>query len=92
MKRTLYLACYDVVCSSRLLKALRILREFASGGQYSCFECYLTAGEKRELLLRMQQLLTAEDAFLLMPLPDGQNVIAMGAAVAPIEHYFYIVG
>ncbi len=43
MARTLYLVAYDVRRPSRLRKALRVLKDYASGGQKSAFECYLSA-------------------------------------------------
>ena len=47
MVRDLYLVAYDIREPRRLRKMLYLLKEYASGGQKSAFECYLTAGEKK---------------------------------------------
>ncbi len=66
MSRTLYFVAYDVRHPTRLRKALRVLKDYASGGQKSAFECYLSAGEKNELLERICDVLDLTiDAFVL---------------------------
>jgi CRISPR-associated protein Cas2 len=68
MKRILYLASYDVINPSRLAKALRLLKDYATGGQYSFFECPLTENEHNQLINRMAQLLKEDDSFFLIEL------------------------
>ena len=55
--RDLYLAAYDVSNGQRLTKALRAVRTYATGGQKSVHEIYLTAAEKIELLRRIAEIL-----------------------------------
>jgi CRISPR-associated protein Cas2 len=89
--RKLYLACYDVRAPRRLRKALLILKEFAGGGQYSCFECYLSGTEKQELMDRVGDLLHEEDAFILLPMNRAGAVTCLGTAVpAQDEEYYYL--
>jgi len=48
--RDLYLAAYDVVAPRRLRAALDLMRGYATGGQYSVHECWLTAAERAQLV------------------------------------------
>jgi CRISPR-associated protein Cas2 len=91
--RDLYLAAYDVTDSDRLQAALHVLKGYASGGQKSVFECFLTARERRALLEEVRGVLdTREDRFLLLPLPGHRNIRGLGIAVPPSDPEFYYVG
>lgn len=90
--RSLHLAAYDIRHPRRLRKALHVLKDFASGGQKSVFECYLTATERRELLDRIAQVMDLDDdRFLIVPLGSGA-VKVLGVAVQPADPGFYYVG
>lgn len=92
-QRTLYLAAYDISCHRRLRKALYILRGFASGGQKSVFECFLTATEKQILLDDMALVINPlEDRFILLRLAGAKHVRTLGKAVLPQDGSFYYVG
>ena len=91
--RHLYLACYDVADDRRLKAALFTVRAYATGGQKSVHEVWLTAAEKGELLMDMSLLLEpAEDNFLLIRLDPRQQVHTLGVAVAPqgASDWFYL--
>jgi CRISPR-associated protein Cas2 len=91
--RDLYLAAYDVSDVDRLQAALHVLKGYASGGQKSVFECFLTARERLALLAEIRVVLDAsEDRFLLLPLPDAGGIRALGIAVRPSDPDFYYVG
>ena len=91
--RDLYLAAYDVTDADRLQAALHVLKGYASGGQKSVFECFLTARERLALLAEVRGMLdAAEDRFLLLPLPDAGGIRALGIAVRPSDPDFYYVG
>lgn len=91
--RQLYIAAYDIASPSRLRKALRILRAYASGGQKSVFECYLNLTEKRQLLASMECLIVPdEDRFLLILLDGHGEVRTLGRAVPPQDGEFFYVG
>ncbi len=91
--RDLYLAAYDVTAPDRLQAALHVLKGYAGGGQKSVFECFLTARERRTLLAEIRDVLdTAEDRFLLLPLPNTEGIRALGIAVRPSDPDFYYVG
>jgi CRISPR-associated protein Cas2 len=90
--RKLYLAAYDIRDPRRLRKSLQVLRDYASGGQKSVFECYLTPAEKVELMRRMRSVMdVTEDRFLVVPLASGA-VRVLGAAVMPVDPDFFYVG
>lgn len=91
-QRQLYLAAYDISDPKRLQKALRIVRDYATGGQKSVFECFLTPAEKQWLLDAIMQVIDpAKDRFVLVRLDPRAKVQTLGIAVKPIDpSYFYI--
>ncbi len=92
-KRQLYLAAYDISCNRRLRKALRVLRGYASGGQKSVFECFLTDAEKTQLLEQMAQIIDPEeDRFIVLRLTSVKHIRVLGKAVPPQDGSFYYVG
>lgn len=91
--RRLYLAAYDIRCPQRLHAALRVLKGYASGGQKSVFECFLTPRERRELLAEVREVIEpSEDRFLLLPLAGERRVATLGIALAPEDPDYYYVG
>ncbi|MFZ1494442.1 MAG: CRISPR-associated endonuclease Cas2 [Candidatus Competibacter denitrificans] len=91
--RALYLAAYDVTDPGRLQAALHVLKGYASGGQKSVFECFLAPRERLALLADIRGVLdSAEDRFLLLPLPDDQGIRTLGIAIKPSDPNFYYVG
>ncbi|NJN48118.1 MAG: CRISPR-associated endonuclease Cas2 [Candidatus Competibacteraceae bacterium] len=91
--RELYLAAYDVTDSERLRLALHVLKGYASGGQKSVFECFLSAGERQALLEQVRAVLDlSADRFLLMPLGTSTGIRTLGIAVPPSDPAFYYVG
>ena len=91
-QRNFYLAAYDVAEPRRRLAALALVRGFATGGQKSVHELFLTAGERHELLHDMA-LILAEDAdrFFLLRLDPRARCYALGVAVQPADpDYFYV--
>jgi CRISPR-associated protein Cas2 len=93
MARTLYLVAYDVRKPSRLRAALKILKDYASGGQKSAFECYLSAGEKNELLERIRTVLDLTvDAFVVTRMTQRESVGLLGKAVQPMDELYTYLG
>ena len=91
--RQLYLAAYDISCNRRLRKALYVLRGFASGGQKSVFECFLTPSEKAQLLEKIGLIIDpAEDRFILLKLAGAKHIHTLGKAVVPQDGSFFYVG
>lgn len=92
MSRHLYLAAYDVADDRRLRLSLQIIKGYATGGQKSAYECWLSEGERAELLYHMALILEeSEDRFLLISLDPRAQVHALGKAIKPADpDYFYI--
>lgn len=91
MHRKLYLAAYDVSEPRRLAQALKVVRMFATGGQKSAYECWLTDSEREVLLAEMARVIDlASDRFAVIPLDARKPVTALGIAVEPQDpNYFY---
>ncbi|MDF9391723.1 MULTISPECIES: CRISPR-associated endonuclease Cas2 [Methylococcus] len=92
-KRTLYLGAYDVSDDTRLRAALKVLRNYSTGGQKSVFECFLSALEKRQLLEDIAGVIDlTEDRFFLIRLDPASKVAVLGTAIAPADPAYYYVG
>lgn len=90
--RDLYLVAYDVREPGRLRAALYLTRRYATGGQKSVHECWLTEAEKGELITELCQVLEEEDSLLLLRLDPRQTVTTLGRAVAPSDPDWFYVG
>lgn len=91
--RNLYLAAYDVAAPARLKASLDLIKGYATGGQKSAYECFLSPGEKTALLSDMAQVLeTAEDRFLLVGLDPRSRVYTLGVAMEPVDPPFFYIG
>ncbi len=67
--RDLYLAAYDISDARRLTAALKLTRAYATGGQKSVHELYLTAAERGTLVEDISALMDIDtDRFLLLRL------------------------
>ena len=91
-QRTLHLACYDISEPRRLRAALKLARAYATGGQKSLHELYLTVAERSALVDDMGVLMDMDtDRFLLLRLDPRSRVHTLGKAVAPSDpDYFYV--
>lgn len=93
MARQLFLVAYDVRNPKRLRQALYILKDYASGGQKSAFECYLSAGEQRELIDRMADILNLDmDAFVIARMSSRECAGLLGKAVQPVDELYAYIG
>jgi len=91
--RQLYIAAYDISCNRRLRKALYVVRGYASGGQKSVFECFLTPAEKAQLLDDINSIIDpVEDRFILLKLLGAKHIRTLGKAVLPQDGSFFYVG
>ncbi len=90
-RRRLYLAAYDISDPLRLRQGLRIAKSFATGGQKSVFECFLTEGERALLLGQLAGVIDPqEDAVLVVRLDPRSKVHTLGIGVPPVDElYFY---
>lgn len=91
--RDLYIAAYDVADERRLRQALELAKEYATGGQKSVYEVYLTPAEKGDFLANMMTVLDeAEDRFVLLRLDPRAKVYTLGRAVKPKDPAYFYVG
>ncbi len=91
--RTLHLLAYDIRHPKRLRRALIVARAYASGGQKSAHECFLTAAEATRLMREMRVVAAAhEDSVLLIRLDPRGRPRTFGIAVAPSDGRFLYVG
>jgi len=91
-QRDLHLAAYDISEPRRLSAALKLTRAYATGGQKSVHELFLTPAERQALVEDMSVLIDMEtDRFLLLRLDPRSRVHTLGKAVAPADpDYFYV--
>ena len=91
-QRLLHLACYDIAEPRRLVAALKLARVYATGGQKSVHELFLTVAERIALIEDMGALMDMEtDRFTLLRLDPRSRVHTLGKAVQPADpDYFYV--
>lgn len=90
-ERSLYIAAYDVADPKRLRASLDLIKGYATGGQKSFHEIFLTAAEKGQLLHDMALVLDeGVDRFFLLRLDPRSRVYTLGTALEPADPpYFY---
>lgn len=88
--RDLYLAAYDISSPQRAHQVLQIVKGYATGGQKSVYECFLSPAEKADLVLGVQSVIDARfDRFLLVRLDPRSRVYTLGIAVPPQDPPFF---
>ena len=92
-QRDFFLAAYDVSRTSRHAVALKLVRAYATGGQKSVHEVFLTPAERGELLHDMALILDeTEDCFLLLRLDPRARVYTLGKAREPSDPDLFYLG
>lgn len=92
-KRTLYIAAYDISDDARLRRALHVVKNYATGGQKSVYECFLDRAEREELLNDIRDVLDLdEDRFALLRVEQQARGRILGIAVSPADPAYYYVG
>jgi len=92
-RRALYLAAYDVADPKRLRKVRQVTRQFATGGQKSVFECFLTASERGELLAEACPLIDEnEDRLALLRVEERTRPLLLGIATPAVGPGLRYVG
>jgi CRISPR-associated protein Cas2 len=91
--RDFFLAAYDVADPSRLAAALDTVRGYATGGQKSVHEVFLTPAERDELLHQVALILDEEeDRFVLLRLDPRASYFALGIGSTPSDPAYFYVG
>lgn len=92
-KRVLYIAAYDVSDPARLRKVHHVVKRFATGGQKSVFECFLTSSEREELLVETRALIDEdEDRLALLRVEERARPVLLGIATPAVDPDFFYVG
>jgi len=91
-ERTLYIVAYDICSPKRLRRALHVVRHYATGGQKSVFECFLSQKELHELLMQCDEMIDPEeDRVALFPVHHRARVKTLGIGEKPEDpDYFYV--
>lgn len=91
--RDFFLAAYDVADNRRRAAALELVRGYATGGQKSVHEVFLSPAERRELMHGMSLILEEEeDRFFLLRLDPRARTYAIGTATTPSDGGYFYVG
>lgn len=91
--RSLFIAAYDIANPSRLRQVRLAVKAYASGGQKSVFECFLTPAERETLLAKVRKIINeAEDQFALLRVEKRAAPVLLGIATPPANPNFYYVG
>ena len=92
-KRVLYIAAYDVSEPARLRKVHHVVKRFATGGQKSVFECFLTPSEREELLAGACEILDEDqDRMALLRIEQRARPMLLGVAVPAVDPDFFYIG
>ncbi len=91
--RALYIAAYDVSDPKRLRMVHRTVKRFATGGQKSVFECFLTPAERSQLLTEARDIIAEEeDRLALLRIEQRAQPILHGIATPVVDPEYYFVG
>ena len=92
-KRSLFIAAYDAASPARLRRVHRVVKAFATGGQKSVFECFLSPIERKTLLVNAREFINErEDRFALLRVEERAAPVLLGIATPPADPHFYYVG
>lgn len=91
MSRSLILACYDIHHPKALRQALTATRAFATAGQYSAYECFLTRTERRVLKTQLRAIIAPTDVAALIRPDLRREVLTAGVARAPEDPHFFLI-
>ena len=92
MRRRLYIVAYDISDSTRLRAALNTVRNWATGGQKSVHECWLTRAELAELRRRMRPIIGDDEELLIVRLDPRQRPATLGLALPPEDPAWFYAG
>lgn len=93
MARTLYIIAYDISDDRRLAKVHYFLKSFATGGQKSVYECYLTDSELQKVINKLEILIHPfEDRIHIFTLDGRSKTHTLGIAIQPRDPKFYFIG
>ena len=89
----LYIATYDIVDPRRLYRLRQLVRQQATGGQKSVFECFLTSTVRHELLAQALSIIDeGEDRFALLQVEERTKSVLLGTAIPAVDPDFQYIG
>ncbi len=92
-KRHLYLVCYDIADDKRLKQALKLTRQYATGGQKSVHECHLNSHEKTAIKEDFEALIhPTDDGVLILRLDPRQETHVLGQGIITTDHDWFYLG
>jgi CRISPR-associated protein Cas2 len=92
-ERALYVVAYDVRHPRRLRRALHAVRAYASGGQKSAHECFLSQAERLRLFGDLRRVVDArEDSVVVLRLDPRGAPHCLGLARPPANGRFLYFG
>lgn len=92
-QRLLYIASYDITQNKRRRKVHAAIKQVATGGQKSAYECYVSDKERNDLFRICTSIVDqTDDRFALLPIEMTSEPILCGTAIAPIDPEFFYVG
>ena len=92
-KRPLFIVAYDVASPIRRRQLHRVVKEYATGGQKSVFECFLAPVERQTLIVQARGLINKrEDRFALFRVEQRTAPLLLGRATRPVNPDFFYVG
>lgn len=93
LKRPLFIAAYDVADPARRRRVHGAVNAYATGGQKSVFECFLTPPERKALLMQAWRIIDeGEDRFALLRVEQRAEPVLLGIATPPADPSFHYVG
>ena len=91
--KRLYIATYDIADPQRLRKLHQVVRQQATGGQKSVFECFLTSAAHHELVAQALSIIDeGEDRFALLQVEERTKSVLLGAATPTVDPDFQYIG
>lgn len=93
MNRSLYLIAYDITDDRRLNNVRYFLKGYSTGGQKSVYECFLTDGEVRYVMRKLEGMIRKEEDRVHIFTMDGRSrTHVLGIAVQPKDPQYFYVG
>jgi CRISPR-associated endonuclease Cas2 len=92
IKRQLFICCYDISDDDRREKIRSIVKSFSIGGQYSCYECFLSRSEYHMLIRLLDFYSDGDDSIVLQPVLSNKAMRVLGVASIPVNLGFTYIG
>lgn len=91
--RRLFLIAYDITDNKRLSRVRHCLKGYSTGGQKSVYECFLSEGEKQEIVSKISLLIEPDEDRVHIFTMDGRSrTHTLGIALQPKDPSFFYFG